>query len=256
MPTDSLAGRWLWMELLTPEPEASAVFYSRVFGWGTELFRGAGLPYTIFTANGSPIGGLLRLPNLVPPEASWIGYLGVPDVDAAVERALALGGRIHRPATDVPTVGRFAVLADPFGASFAVYRPLSGTATGVESPAVGDFAWYELSTDDVDRAFDFYSQITGWKRGPAHDLGLFGPYQIYSRERLPLGGIYARSPAGPTPSWLSYVRVAELEPALGRVRAAGGRIVQAAQEVPGGDRVATCADPQGARFALQEVTRA
>jgi len=43
----------------------------------------------------------------------WIGYVGVDDVDAAVDRIKQLGGTVYVPPTDVPNISRFSVVADP-----------------------------------------------------------------------------------------------------------------------------------------------
>ena len=82
-------------------------------------------------------------------------------------------------------------------------------------------------------------------------MGPAGVYQVYGLPALDLGGIY-RKPAdmpGP-PNWTFYVRVADLEDAVGKVKANGGSIIQEPMDVPGGGRIAMCLDPQGAAFAL------
>ena len=245
-----LLGRWLWMELLTDDVDGSAAFYRAVFGWGSDLFLGTGTPYTMFTANGAPIGGAMRIPPGAGATPTWLGYLGVPDVDAATKAVLARGGHSYVHPTDVPTVGRFAVVADPWGATFALYRPNAGSVQE-ENAEASEFSWHELATDDLDGAVEFYRGLFGWRLLGAHDLGELGAYREFGRkEGRPLGGIY-RKPAPDAPSaWLSYVRVAALEPVIEKLRAAGGSLTHGPQEVPGGDRIAICADPRGAAFAL------
>jgi predicted enzyme related to lactoylglutathione lyase len=250
---ESLRGRWIWMELLTDDPDGSAAFYRAVFGWGAEIFDSNSKPYTMFTAHGVPIGGVMRIPPGASAPPAWLGYLGAPDVDATVAAAIERGGHVFVLPTDVATVGRFAVVGDPWGATFAVYRPQSG-GLQEESPAASEFSWHELATDDVPAALDFYRDLFGWQALDAHDLGDLGSYQLVGRGAgRPIGGIF-RKPMPDVPSaWLSYVRVAELEPALERVRAAGGTVSHGPQEVPGGDRIAICADPRGAAFALHWI---
>src|SRR3982751_260873 len=113
--SDSARGRFVWYDLKTPDPAGAQTFYTKVAGWGTQPWPD--LNYTMFTANGVPIGGI------VPPGAasdtgppSWLAYITVTDVDAAVKQGASLGGRTLMPGTDIPSVGRFAVLADPQGA--------------------------------------------------------------------------------------------------------------------------------------------
>ncbi|MEJ2547342.1 MAG: VOC family protein, partial [Gemmatimonadota bacterium] len=59
-----------------------------------------------------------------------------------------------------------------------------------------------------------------------------------------------RPPEMPIGAWIFYVRVDDIEAAVERVKAAGGQVLNGPMEVPGGDRVAQCQDPQGAVFAL------
>ena len=54
----------------------------------------------------------------MPP--TWVPYVTVADVDALVKKVESLGGQVHMPPTDIPTVGRFAVIADPQGATINV----------------------------------------------------------------------------------------------------------------------------------------
>ena len=91
-------------------------------------------------------------------------------MDATCAQAQALGAKVHKPATDIPNVGRFAVLADPQGATFAVFTPGAGPPPGA-APAQGGFSWHELATTDVAAAVRFYGELFGWTKGPGHDMG-------------------------------------------------------------------------------------
>lgn len=255
MSETGLRGRWLWNQLLSPDLERSMRYYCALFGWQQETYHGAGEPYRFWTANGEPIGGALQQPAGAKGPPSWLGYLGTADVDRSVQRAVEGGGRILRDATEVPTVGRFAVLADPWGAAFAVYRPLSGQAPPVESPAIGEFCWHELSTGDVEGALSFYGGLFGWKPGRSEEGGGPGALRLYERmghER----GIVRQPDGGSRPgAWLHSVRVASLEEAVERAQGHGGALLNAPAPAPEGGRVAVCADPHGAPFALREVAR-
>lgn len=58
------------------------------------------------------------------PEPHWIAYFNVNDVDATVEKAQKLGGKVLLPPTDIPNFGRASVLRDPQGAPFGIFKPL------------------------------------------------------------------------------------------------------------------------------------
>ena len=54
----------------------------------------------------------------------------------------------------------------------------------------------------------------------------------------------------PPPNWLSYIRVDAVKPVADQVAQLGGTVINGPMEVPGGDWIAQCIDPQGAAFAL------
>jgi predicted enzyme related to lactoylglutathione lyase len=199
-------------------------------------------------------GGLMALPEddaATPPH--WIIYIGTPDVDETVAHAARLGGKVLKAASDIPAVGRFAVLSDPQGAAFAVFTPAPSTGDGVPpGGAVGDFTWHELATTDPDAAFAFYSELFGWGKGAAHDMGEMGVYQLVSHDGQDVGGVYKAHDNSTPPSWLSYVRVANAAKAASAAKAAGGRILNGPMEVPGGSWIVMMLDPQGGAFAVVE----
>ena len=116
---DVKRGRFVWHELMTPDPGKAKDFYTKVSGWGTQPF---GNDYTMFTANGTPIGGVMALPEPSAP-IGWLAYVSVPDIDAAAAQAQKLGGRIIKAPAAIPTIGRFAIVADPQGAMFCLFTP-------------------------------------------------------------------------------------------------------------------------------------
>jgi len=181
-------------------------------------------------------------------------YVGTPNVDATCAQAQALGAKVHKAATDIPNVGRFAVLADPQGATFAVFTPGAGPPPGAP-PATGGFSWHELATTDVAAAVRFYGELFGWRKGPGHDMGAMGVYQLFEHGGTQVGGMCnVQGPSTP-PSWLSYVHVADSNRTVAAAKAAGGRLLHGPMEVPGGSWIALFMDPQGGAFAVQEMPR-
>ncbi len=253
MSNAEIRGRFIWHELLTTDTAASAAFYQKVLPWRTQPSSMPG--YTIWMAGQTQIGGLMALPAEAagaPPH--WLVYVGTPNVDATCAQAQALGAKVHKPATDIPNVGRFAVLADPQGATFAVFTPGSGPPPAAP-PAQGGFSWHELATTDVEGAARFYGELFGWRKGPGHDMGAMGVYQLFEHAGAQVGGMCnVQGPSTP-PSWLSYVHVADSNRAVAAVKAAGGRLLHGPMEVPGGSWIALFMDPQGGAFAVQEMAR-
>jgi hypothetical protein len=245
-------GRFVWFDLVTRDPNATLEFYPAVTGWGKTNWDG-GTPYTMWTANGSSIGGVMDLPPGPENGPHWLAYISSPDLDQTVKLADSLGARVIMPPSSVPSVGRFAVLADPQGARFAVFTPES-EAPGHEGDAqLGEFSWHELATHDYPAAFRFYERLFGWEKSTAMDMGGGAIYQMFNRNGLMLGGMFNRTPDMPgRPSWLHYICVEDLDRALAAVTQHGGKIVSGPMEVPGGSKVAQCIDPQGAPFALHQ----
>lgn len=118
-----------WNQLLTADPVAVAPFYRDVFRWSMRQQQVAGVgTYWIFYRGEEEIAGALQTPERVGASAVWLPYVSVDDVDAAAARAGELGAGIPVPPSDIPDMGRYAVLADPTGATFAVFRAVSPQA--------------------------------------------------------------------------------------------------------------------------------
>jgi predicted enzyme related to lactoylglutathione lyase len=112
-----------WNELNTRDLAGAKSFYGALFDWGFEdiEMEDAGT-YTSFKLGDRMVGGILDLnergvPDEVPPH--WQVYFAVEDTDATIDKAKQNGGGVMLEPVDVPA-GRFAILADPQGASFGV----------------------------------------------------------------------------------------------------------------------------------------
>jgi uncharacterized protein len=118
-------GAWAMSALSTPDPEGANAFYGAVFGWQTSEFGPATMWHVPGFFGGEPQQPVPRdvVAVMVPGEhAVWAVNFWADDVDAAAERAAALGGAVISPPIDDP-IGRNAVLADPAGAVISVSRP-------------------------------------------------------------------------------------------------------------------------------------
>jgi predicted enzyme related to lactoylglutathione lyase len=132
-------------------------------------------------------------------------------------------------------------------AVFAAFTPASPmTAQG--DPKAGDFSWHELATTDLAAAFGFYRELFGWEKVGSHDMGPLGEYLLFGRRREVSWRHLQEAPGHARPSSLAlYVRVANLKAILEKVRSEGGSVLNGPMEVPGGDLVAQCLDPQARR---------
>jgi predicted enzyme related to lactoylglutathione lyase len=259
MPTPTPTGRIVWHELLTPDPDAAIAFYKGVAGWGVIPFEG-NPSYRIWTTGQRQDAGLMQLPDDlkqmgIPPH--WLYYVGVPDADATMARATALGGQVRMPAQEIPNVGRFAVLADPQGAVFCILQPSMEGGEDVEQPAKpGQFSWHELATTDWQAGLNFYHDLFGWEKMDAMDMGPMGTYLLWGRKGMQLGGMFNKPPEMPAPPhWLCYIMVPNADAAAAKAAKLGGKVLNGPMDVPGGGRIAQLMDAQGAAIAVHSVAQ-
>ena len=245
--------RFVWYDLMTTDPEQGMAFYRELTGWETQPWQGP-MPYHVWSNRGRPLGGVMELPKDArkggaPPH--WLAYIAVDDVDATVERIRQLGGGVLVPGTEIPNAGKFAVVTDPQGAAFAIYCSVQEHPEAHWPPEVGEFSWHELATTDHAAAFEFYHTLFGWENTETMDMGDAGTYVMYGSGEMSWGGMFTKPAEMPGPPfWLFYIKVDDVEAAVAKVQRLGGQVLNGPMEVPGGDRVAQCCDPQGAAFAL------
>ena len=114
--------RFVWHDFMAADVGGAKRFYGELFGW---TFKGGDHGYEHIQQGGQEIGGLMALDPQqqkgVPPH--WIGYIAVDDVDAGVRHFNEAGGKTYVPPTDIPGIGRFAIVTDPLGADVGLYRP-------------------------------------------------------------------------------------------------------------------------------------
>ena len=252
-------GTFVWYEVMTSDTSAAESFYRSVVGWNIKDAGMEGFAYQVVSVGPTMIGGMMAIPEAartMGAQAAWLGYIGVDDVDIHTGRVTAAGGAVHRAPEDIPGVGRFAIVADPQGAVFILFRGSSDQAPQAVAPGTsGHVGWHELHAGDGVSAFAFYADLFGWTKGEAIDMGPMGVYQIFAAGGVPVGGMMTKSADMPMPAWLYYFNVEAVDAAMGRVRDSGGTVVLEPQQVPGGMWIVQCIDPQGAMFAMLGAKR-
>jgi len=117
-------GTLCWTELATRDTKSAERFYTQLFGWSAKTgMADSTMPYTEFSLNGTAFAGMMPIQpewGNVPPY--WMPYFATADCDATAAKTRQLGGSARVPPTDIPNVGRFAVLVDPQGATFAIVK--------------------------------------------------------------------------------------------------------------------------------------
>jgi uncharacterized protein len=245
---------FVWYELMSTDVAAAKVFYSKVVGWSTQDMPMPDMTYTVLQAGDIGIGGMMPLApsaRQAGMKPCWVGYIHADDVDAAASKLEQLGGKIHRPPTDIPTVGRFAAVADPQGAAFHLFKPGQPAQPRKHPPAnaAGQIGWHELHTTAWPQAFDFYHAMFGWLKGDSVDMGAMGTYQLFTLD-VAIGGMMNSPAAAAQCFWLYYFNVGDIDAAGERISAGGGKVQHGPQQVPGGSWIIQATDPQGAWFAV------
>lgn len=259
--TSKTHDHFIWYELMTSDQAAAEKFYRAVVGWEMADAGQPGMRYTILSAGGRGVGGLMALPAeacAAGAKPGWMGYIAVADTDAVAKRITASGGKVLRDPDDIPNVGRFAVVTDPGGAAFMLLTPLprEEQMQPVEPNTPGHIGWHELyAANGQEAAFAFYAAQFGWTTLDTLDMGPMGKYRIFGADGLSFGGMMDKPTNVPASAWAFYINVDGIDAAVDRIKANDGQVLMGPHEVPGGSWIVQAFDPQGASFALVSRTR-
>src|SRR5882724_1445536 len=249
-------GDFVWHELRTTDTKAAQDFYTYIIGWQAKGSGDpGGVPYTLLSVGDLDTAGLMQLtPQMIDGgmKPSWVSFVGVDDVDAYANRLEQAGGKLHCAPQDIPGIGRFASVEDPQGAVFLLFKGSLDYAPPrppVGSPGI--VGWNELSANDGESAWSFYSGLFGWVQDSTMDMGPSGLYRIFNNGGAPIGAMMTRDPSkSPNPFWLSYFNVEDIDAATSRIREKKGEVFMGPHEVPGSLWIVLANDPQGVLFAI------
>jgi predicted enzyme related to lactoylglutathione lyase len=252
---ESKVGSFCWLELGTTNRDAAKKFYSNLFGWtGEDMEMGPDMAYTIFRLGGKDVSGAYQLMKEqldahVPPH--WILYVKVESADASAAKGVQLGATQIVPPSDIPNVGRFALLQDPTGAHINVFQP--GQHPGFQNFGdVGALCWADLNTPDAEKAAKFYGDWFGWTM----QMGKDGYRHIMNgtSEHDMIGGIPPRmhAPPGTPANWMSYFHVKDCKASAAKAGQLGASTLMPPDLMQDVGTISVLADPQGAVFALYQ----
>lgn len=240
-------GEPIWLDLGTPDLDASIAFYGSLFGWtgvkGPEEFGG----YTTMSKDGKSVAGIMPLMQEGQPP-TWTCYVCTDDADKTTGLVTASGGTVVAAPMDVGTEGRMALYVDPTGAFFGVWQPrdhIGAQLVGAE----GTFAWSELATRDVAAAKAFYEALFGWgaHEGEGYTEFQHGGTSVAGCMDMP-PGMPAQVPA----YWMPYFAAADPAAQSDRATSLGGSVLVPMRDFPGG-RFAVVQDQFGASFGLLDL---
>jgi predicted enzyme related to lactoylglutathione lyase len=242
-----------WVDLSSPDPDASARFYGELFGWETRAIEDPGeeeLGYRLFTLGGASVAGLEPAGERPP---AWTTYVSVDYAVTAKERVEAAGGTTLVGPTDLLGAGTRATFADTSGgAVFSVWQPERHSGAQLVN-APGALTMNELATRDVDEAARFYGHVFGWEFDPLviDDRLQYGFFKLDGRTMaglLPMGDAF---PAEVPAYWGPYFGIGDLDGGADKARSLGAQVLAGPTPVPNG-RFVALRDPQGAVFSIWE----
>ena len=253
--TNPRKNRPAWVDLSSPDPDASREFYEGLLGWEIAVdsdpqYGGYGLAR--LADGGEDVAGI---GGKMMPEAptTWNLYIGTDDAAALGEAVQAAGGSVVAPAFEVGEMGRMAVFQDPTGAFISAWQPAGMGSFRTGTP--GTFGWAELNARGIEKAKAFYADVFGWT-AKTTPMGEGQPdyteFQVGGESML--GGM-EMSPMVPAevPSyWMPYFNVEDLDDTFRLALDLGAREMEAPMPMPGG-RFAIVSDPHGATFGLLKM---
>jgi predicted enzyme related to lactoylglutathione lyase len=235
-------GRFVWHEQVSADPKQAQEFYTRLFGWGTEVFKPGEVDYTMISSGGESHGGFGKAMEGAPPP-HWLGHVLVEKLEETLEKVKRAGGKLAAGPFEMSEVGRIAIVSDPQGAFVSLYQP-----EGDVPVSEGVFVWDELGTTDVEGAQRFYGEVFGWT---GSDMGPeYGGYRIFQRGETRVGGLMAVPGDSMPAQWQPYVAVDDPDATMTNAKQLGGSALMEPMDVPKVGRIAVLRDPQGAVFGI------
>lgn len=249
-----------WVDLASPDLDASIEFYRALFGWDvpdrddSEELGG----YRRALLGEKAAAGMMPLMQEGQPPA-WSTYVSVEDAGATMAAVREAGGEVVVEPMAVMDFGTMAVFTDPTGAYFGIWQPGSFAGSEIVNEP-NTFSWNELNTRDPDAANAFYSAVFGWTTREM-DMGEGGTYTAFrlsgsDEDDDSVAGLLdmrGRVPDEVPAHWLTYFTIDDRDAAAARAKEMGAEEIVSMDMQMG--KLAILRDPQGAAFGIFESTR-
>ena len=224
---------------------ASSAFYSKLFGWQVQPFspESAGI-----VTPGGPTAALRA--NVPAGFPAMVPYIGVPDVDAMLSRAVTAGGVIERAPFSIPGVGKLARFKDASGTIYGLTNALQpGGSPHVPmpfgsnpKPPASAICSLEMYAADGAATADFFSKLFGWG-----SLATMPHYMAFD-PGAGIGGVFqSHTPATPA---VAYIYATDVKAKQAEIDAAGGKRICEPMSMPGFGTFGYFTDPSGTTMGL------
>jgi predicted enzyme related to lactoylglutathione lyase len=238
-----------WVELNTTDGDASASFYTQLFGWSASdagpVEETGG--YRMFLQDGKSVAGLMARDDL--PHGAWATYVSVDDADSIAKKVSSAGGSTVVEPMDVMDIGRMAVFTDPTGAAFGVWQPKSFAGAELVNEPVS-FCWGELLTRDQATAERFYPAVFGWTVSTMEGYENYSFWNVGGRTMAGLIQMTDEMFPPEIPSyWAVCFAVDDTDATIAKATELGATVAVPPADIPAG-RFAVLLDPQGTPFEV------
>ncbi|MGF0169653.1 VOC family protein [Streptomyces sp. Marseille-Q5077] len=243
-----------WVSLMVHGLAATQDFYGALFGWEFQPGPQQLGPYVRALLNGREVAGIGQLPPDRHLPIAWTPYLASNNVDLTADTVRLCGGTVGVGPLDAAEAGRLAICSDPSGAVFGIWQGAEHRGTAITG-VPGTPAWNELLTFESVNVAKFYETVFAYEEEPVVSADFdYVTLLIDGRSVAGIHGVGTSLPRDRGPHWVTYFEVADTDETLARVVELGGHTLRPAHDSAHG-RVATVADPEGARFALIQDPR-
>ncbi|MFE6624073.1 VOC family protein [Streptomyces sp. NPDC057740] len=243
-----------WVSLMVHGPAATQEFYGALFGWEFQPGPQQLGPYVRALLNGQEVAGIGQLPPDRHLPIAWTPYLASNDAGLTADTVRLCGGTVGVGPLDAGEAGRMAICSDPSGAVFGIWQGAEHRGTAITG-VPGTPAWNELLTFESVNVAKFYETVFAYEEEPVVSADF--DYVTLHIDGRPVAGIHGVGntlPRDRGPHWMTYFEVADTDESVARVADLGGHVLEPAHDSEHG-RVATVADPEGARFSLLQNPR-
>jgi predicted enzyme related to lactoylglutathione lyase len=236
-------GKFVWHDLLTPDPLSAGKFYEKLFGWQID-YQGQ---YAVVRNGDKLIAGILQmeLPDGISRDGIWIPSVSVADVDTAVSLVKANDGKILKGPYDMYPRGRAVLISDPQKADLVLLSAKGGDPADVKAE-IGDWLWDEIWSHDPDNIEKFYKSVLGYDEMFSTDQ-----YHVFMHKGKWRAGIRQVQDSNENMLWVPVVRVADPEATARLVPELGGVVLIAPDEAPRKGDTALISDNTGALLLIQ-----
>lgn len=247
-------GTPIWADAMFTDVEGAKTFYGEVLGWTFGETASEYGDYTEAYADGKAVAAVVPPMPGQDAHSQWCLYLASPDAAATAEKIRRSGGTVLMEPMAIGDFGTMCLARDPGGVTFGLWQP--GTHEGFQATNVpGAFCWAEVFTREPEKSDAFFPAVFGYGTKTVEDeqidFKLFdlGADPVLGRMKMPDEDFPPE-----VPSYIQvYFTVPDCDAAVATAQKLGGKPVFGPMSSPFG-RFAAVVDPQGAAFAVIDVT--